>query len=329
MLDWLRLIRASGLATIFTNTLAAVLVSAGDGLNPKWFLMRLHDSGARVFWILLASCLLYATGMLWNDLHDVETDRIQAPRRPLPSGRIPCETALIVGVLLAISALLAAGAVPEHGLAFNAAGVVLTLILLYDFAAKEIPWAGSVIMALVRATHACFVLLMLGPEFLAAAVLPSATAGHWLPGYALILGLYIFGLTLVSELESRPAKRWELLTGGACMLAAAGLALWRVSQAPWLHQVWRFSGFGPPAVVLALLLVSAIAVAVVILVGRPYLNALKSGKQELVGPVVFAGLAGIILLDAIVATSAHPLGGLVVLPFFLLFRGVGRMIRMD
>jgi len=329
MLDWLRLIRASGLATIFSNTLAAVLVSAGDGLNPKWFLMRLHDSGARVGWILLASCLLYATGMLWNDLHDVEVDRVQAPRRPLPSGRISCESALIVGVLLAIGALLAAGAVPEHGLAFNAAGVVLTLILLYDFAVKDIPWAGSVIMALVRAAHACFVLLMLGPEFLAAAVLPTTTAGHWLPGYALILGMYIFGLTLVSELESRPAKRWELLTGGVFLCAAPLLALYRVSQAPWLHQVWRFSGFGPPAVALTLMLVAAIAIGLVLLVGRPYVTALRSGKQELVGRVVFSGLAGIILLDAIVATSAHPLGGVVVLPFFLMFRGISRMIRMD
>jgi 4-hydroxybenzoate polyprenyltransferase len=329
MLDWLRLIRASGLATILSNTLAAVLVSAGDGLNPKWFLVRLHDSGSRVLWVLLASCLLYATGMLWNDLHDVEVDRIQAPRRPLPSGRIACGTALVVGVVLAICALLAAGAVPEHGMAFNAAGVVLTLILLYDFAAKEVPWAGSVVMALVRAAHACFVLLMLGPEFLAAAVLPSASAaGHWLPGYALILGLYIFGLTLVSELESRPARRWELLTGGAAMIAATALAVWRVSQAPWIHQVWRYN-YGPPAVVAALLVMVAATVALVLMVGQPYLAALRGGKQELVGPVLFKGLAGIILLDAVVATSAHPLGALVVLPLFLMFRGISRMIRMD
>jgi hypothetical protein len=78
-----------------------------------------------------------------------------------------------------------------------------------------------------------------------------------------------------------------------------------------------------------LAVVAAIAAAFGLLVGRPYLAALSSGRQELVGPVVFSGLAGIILLDALVAASAHPLGPLVVLPLFLMFRGISRAIRMD
>ncbi len=47
------------------------------------------------------------------------------------------------------------------------------------------------------------------------------------------------------------------------------------------------------------------------------------------GATVFAGLAGIILLDTLVAASSHPLGALVVLALFPLFRGLGVLIRMD
>src|ERR1700744_3324980 len=107
MLDWLRLIRASGLFTIISNTLAAVLVcAAGDDLHPLWLLKRLQTNGWSALWIPVASCCLYASGMLWNDLNDLERDRVLNPRRPLPSGRVSLAAAFVVGVLFAVGALV-------------------------------------------------------------------------------------------------------------------------------------------------------------------------------------------------------------------------------
>ncbi len=329
MLDWLRLIRASGLLTIASNSIAAVLVCAGDGLKPWWLLARLEHGGSRLLWVPLASFMLFACGMLWNDLNDIDRDRVLNPRRPLPSGRVGLAAAYVVGVILAVGALVA-GYMAEGKTGFHAAGVVLTLIFLYDFAAKDVPYVGSLIMGLVRASHAIFVLLLLGPEYVKMALLRGDPEGlPWLLAYPLILGLYIFGLTLVSELESRRSHRWELLLGGSIIASAIGLAAVRVVSAHWIKPLAHISGVGPVAVVVALAFAVGLLVALVAMLARPYLEALRTGKQALVGATVFAGLGGIILLDALVAASAHPLGGLVVLALFPVFRGFGSLIRMD
>jgi 4-hydroxybenzoate polyprenyltransferase len=331
MLDWLRLIRASGLFTIVSNTIAAVLVvTAGDDLRPWWLLKLLHNRGAQALWIPVASFCLYAAGMLWNDLIDIERDRVLNPRRPLPSGRVNLATAYVSGVLLAVGALVA-GYMAEGRAGFNAAGAVLTLALLYDFAAKDIPYVGSLVMALVRAAHSVFALLLLGMLYfkMALGVAHGPDRPLMLLAYPIILGLYIFGLTLVSELESRRSHRWELLLGGACIAGAIALAVARVASANWIKPMSRLGAAGPVAMGLSFALSAGILIGLLMLVGRPYLEALRTGKQALVGATVFAGLAGIILLDALVASSAHPLGGLLILALFPLFRGLGALIRMD
>ena len=111
LLDWLKLVRATGLVTILTNITAAVVMAiyANEGLNPKWLFDRLRQEGiAHILWMVSASCLLYMAGMLWNDLADVGRDRVLHPRRPLPSGRINLGTAYLVGVMLAVGALVCA-----------------------------------------------------------------------------------------------------------------------------------------------------------------------------------------------------------------------------
>jgi len=331
MLDWLRLIRASGLFTIASNSLAAVLVCvAGDDLHPLWLLKRLETGGWTILWIPVASCCLYASGMLWNDLNDLERDRVLNPRRPLPSGRIALPAAFVVGVLLAVGAL-AAGYMAAGGTGFDAAGVVLILALTYDFAAKEVPYLGSLVMGLVRASHATFAVLLLGQDYfkMALHISHNPYRSPLILSYPLILGTYIVGLTLISELESRKSHRWELLVGGATVATAIGLAVVRVLTAPWITPLARWGAVGPLGVGLSMALLAVILGWLLTLIGKPYLQALHTGRQALVGSTVFAGLAGIILLDALVAGSANPVGALLVIGLFPLFRTVGAMIRMD
>src|SRR5438046_709134 len=57
--------------------------------------------------IAVVSFGLYAFGMALNDLLDARRDRIFAPRRPIPSGRIQPRSALIISLLLLMAAFLA------------------------------------------------------------------------------------------------------------------------------------------------------------------------------------------------------------------------------
>jgi 4-hydroxybenzoate polyprenyltransferase len=331
LLDWLKLMRVTGLVTILTNITAAVVTAVyGEGLDPLWLLKRLYQGGtSRVFWLVSASCMLYCAGMLWNDLADVERDRVLHPRRPLPSGRIGLGSAYLVGVLLAAGALVCAALVDAH--AFYAAGVVLSLIFLYNLATKDIPYLGSLTMASVRFTHAIFALLLLGTDYLKLAVLGQSTPGHgFILAYPTILGCYIFGVTLVSELESRKGRRIELVLGGLLMFGAilgAGLLLARARWISHLSQsdsALRVVGSGLAAVLGAVLFLWLIY-----LVAKPWLAALKSGRSEQVGPVVRSALGGMLFLDAVVATSAHPVGGLLILALLPLFMLGRRVVRMD
>jgi len=331
LLDWLKLVRATGLVTILTNIIAAVVtaVYGSEGLDPGWLMKRLYQGGfPHIAWLVSASCLLYMAGMLWNDLADVGRDRVLHPRRPLPSGRINLGTAYLVGVLLAVGALVSAAMVDVH--AFHAAGVVLSLIMLYNLVTKDIPWLGSLTMAAVRMSHAVFALLLLGTDYLKVAVVGHSAPGHGtLLAYPLILGCYIFGVTLVSELESRPGRRIELLIGGACLFGSVVAGGWLLASAHWItHLSQGDSTLHVVAVGLSAVMGAVLFILLVWRIWRPWTAALRSGRSEQVGPVVGAALGGIIFLDALIATSAHPLGGLAILcllPVFLIGKSIVRM----
>ncbi|MBA3847079.1 MAG: UbiA family prenyltransferase [Planctomycetes bacterium] len=336
MLDWLRLIRASGLCTILANLAASAVIAvyARGGLDPNWLGKRLlQGSGMRVGWVLLASFLLYASGMLWNDLADIERDRTLHPRRPLPSGRVNYVTAYVAGIVMAVAALLVASQL-EHG--FHVAGVVLSLALLYNFVTKHVPWLGSLNMALVRFSHALFALLLLGSDHLEMAVLgimDAFGAPVVLPGaqvaltYPLLLGGYVFGLTLISELESRRGTRLELIFGGACMAAVIGIAAVMLVTAHWIAD---FQQRGQHVrMVASLFLGLGILGLLLWRVGSRWWAAVRLGRKTLIGPIIPAALGGMILFDALIATSFHPLGGLLILMLYPVFRVVGKMIRMD
>lgn len=332
LLDWLKLVRATGLVTILSNITAAVVtaVYASEGLDPGWLIKRLYQGGfSHIAWLVTASCLLYMAGMLWNDVADVGRDRVLHPRRPLPSGRINLGTAYLVGVLLAVGALVSAAMVDVH--AFHAAGVVLSLIMLYNLVTKDIPWIGSLTMAGVRFTHAIFALNLLGTDYLSWAVISNDGPRHTaVIAYPIILGCYIFGVTLVSELESRPGRRVELLVGGVFMFGAVAAGGWLLATARWITHLSQ----GDSTLYVVGVGLSAVMGAVLLglLVWRiwwPWAAALRSGRSEQVGPVVGAALGGIIFLDALVATTAHPIGGLAILCLLPVFLIGKRVVRMD
>jgi 4-hydroxybenzoate polyprenyltransferase len=138
---------------------------------------------------------LYAFGMSLNDLLDARRDRIFAPRRPIPSGRIPPRLAIVVSIALLIMALLAAAfltpfhvmTVPSpHTLDFIPwpllfAALTAALIVFYDATSKYLGGVGLLTLGVIRALH-CLVgnprtpLLFLSMFLLTHVVIVSAIA---------------------------------------------------------------------------------------------------------------------------------------------------------
>jgi len=264
---------------------------------------------------------------------DVDRDRVLHPRRPLAAGRMSVASAWLLGVLMSSGALLAGALIGYRGLCM--VGIVLSLILIYNFVTKSLPWLGSLTMALVRASNALFCLLILGEVYFDRMML---TLLQWLglaelqvgvlePRYPLLLGAYIFGLTLISELERRRGRRWELLLGGVLVLGVIVTCLSFAVDAAWLHELYRGGRF--PSLIGAVLLIAAITIALLWRIGAPYVRAVREGKRKLVGPVVAAGLGGMLLFDALVASIFFPILGLVILLLFIPYRMATALIRMD
>ncbi|MCP3953431.1 MAG: UbiA family prenyltransferase [Desulfobacterales bacterium] len=113
------LCRVSNLPTVWTNVLAAVVLSGGAF---PW-------AG---FIVLAGSMsLYYSAGMCLNDICDVKQDARNRPLRPIPSGRITRTNALIITVLLFVAAFALLGCAPFQRALYG--GFVLTVVIvLYD-----------------------------------------------------------------------------------------------------------------------------------------------------------------------------------------------------
>ncbi|MCK6614225.1 MAG: geranylgeranylglycerol-phosphate geranylgeranyltransferase [Ignavibacteriaceae bacterium] len=99
--------------------------------------------------MFLAGCsasLIAAGGNVINDIYDLETDRINRPGRPLPSGAIGLNAAFNYYLLLTLSGLILA--VRVSYLAFAIAFAVFAGLWLYAYKLKRTALAGNFSVAL-------------------------------------------------------------------------------------------------------------------------------------------------------------------------------------
>jgi 4-hydroxybenzoate polyprenyltransferase len=169
-------------------------------------------------WIPAAICsaFLYAGGMVLNDVVDADRDRSLHPERPLPSGRVPLQTAVRFALILfglAMAAALVAG-----GPAFVWAAALVGLIAAYDGVFKAYAVAGSVAMAAVRGGNLALGAVAAGSD-------PRTGDFPWVA--AAILAGYVFVLTMWSTREERTGGR------GALALLGAGLVAVPLAGARW------------------------------------------------------------------------------------------------
>jgi 4-hydroxybenzoate polyprenyltransferase len=190
----LQLGRISNLPTVWTNTLAGVVLAGGA------------TGDARVPWLMLALSLCYVAGMFLNDAFDREFDARHRPERPIPAGKVSATTVFGAGfgMLAAGVALLAwvGYGFPEGtGWRPAAAGLVLgATIVFYDWHHKENP-LSPIVMGL------CRVLV-----YVAAAYAFAIDPPQRVFAMAILLLCYLIGLTYVAKQEhlERVANLWPL-----------------------------------------------------------------------------------------------------------------------
>ena len=185
---WLDLARAGNFPSVWSNVLAALVLSAPvAGTWPPPSLLALA---------FLAGSLAYAGGTTLNDVFDAGFDRQHRPERAIPRGLIARSTAAWVGGLqlaFGLGLLVFIGASPL------AAACLATTILLYDWLHKR--WTGSVILM-----AGCRVMLAV-----ALATLPGHATSRAFVAWIVALFVYIVVLSLLARREYHPGAPAEKL----------------------------------------------------------------------------------------------------------------------
>ncbi len=246
--------------------------------------------------LLLASACLYSAGMVWNDYFDREQDRRERPFRPLPSGRISPRQAVRLGTALLVAGVLFS--VPAGRPTLLPPGKAMAsplflaiclgaAILAYDGWLKH-TWAGPLAMGTCR-----FLNVLLGISACGSLLWPR---GAFL---ALIVGLYIAGVTWFARTEALRSNPIALRGAAALMLASLILAL----PLPALSPEGQHSS----------LLFPYLLVGLGFLVGVPVMRAIGNPTPSCVQAAVKRSLMGLILLDTVLATATAGIVGLLIL----------------
>ncbi len=207
---YLQLVRLPNLFTAAADPLAGWLVATGTLAYPSRWVP-----------LVAASVLIYAGGIVLNDVFDIEVDRRERPNRPLPSGRVPFRLAAwFGGAGLAVGPLLAA----LSGSATSAlvAGLLVLCVLAYNAGMKRTLF-GPVVMGSCRSLN-----LLLGFS-----QLPDLGGRHaWV--VAGCYGLFVVGVTVISRSEVETGRSGGIAAG--MNLQWVALAIFWVSSGSLAYQ---------------------------------------------------------------------------------------------
>lgn len=269
---YLQLVRLPNLFTAAADSWAGYLI-VGGGLG----------SGAA--WpLVVTSVALYAAGIVLNDLVDLETDRLERPSRPLPSGRVSATTAkaiIAVSLTMGVVAPLFTG----HRNTNVVAALLALAVLTYNLGAKRTPW-GPWFMGLCRALN-----LLLG--FSIAQNLGGWPC--WLAAFA--YGTFVAGITWISRSEAAVVERRGL---------AMGAILQYVGLVGVLVAILVLAGAAQSAIDRAILPIEALLAfgLVALVITRSTGRALGDPRSGTIQTAVKTGIFSLVWLDAALVFSA-------------------------
>ena len=147
MKSWLELFRISNLPTVWTNIAAGAAI--GCMVIPRDAFT--YVTVVAIILAILAGTCLYSGGMVLNDVFDIDTDRKERPDRPIPSGRIPEQSAGLVGWGLLLAGIGFAGFSGMGGILLPVVALVIAVLsVLYNGLHERTAWAIAA-LALCRA----------------------------------------------------------------------------------------------------------------------------------------------------------------------------------
>lgn len=250
------------------------------------------------------SACLYMAGMVYNDIFDVDEDRRERPDRPIPSGRVSLAEAKRLGLALLAGGVAFAGLATwllaqQPGGGFAAKPVVVAALLVaaifaYDGWLKQTD-IGPVSMGLCR-----FLNVLLGLSL----HVGNFQFAHY--HLALVVGLYIVGVTWLAKTEARTSNTKSLRGAGAVLLVSLLLAL------PLPVTLSPLPGGGLPAGV-ASPLFPFLLVAFGLFIGLAVWDAIQHPEPTPVQAAVKRCLMGLIVLDALLASAVAGTIGLAIL----------------
>jgi 4-hydroxybenzoate polyprenyltransferase len=281
---WLQLLRLPNVFTAMADVAMGYLITPADLESTQNFAL-----------LVVASSLLYLSGMVLNGVFDAEIDADEWPERPIPSGRVSLTAAAGVGWTL-----LAGGIAVAWFVSFSVndwrAGVVATLlaacIILYNIGLKRTR-IGPLVMGECRLLNVFLGMSLMifpweKPEIL------IATA----------IGVYITGVTMFARTDAHISSRNRLTAGMIVLLAGMGM----LAAVPWL------TGYRPQLAVWPVgwyFLWASIAV----IIGRRCVIAVVEPSPARVQAAVRNCVHSIIVLDAAVCVGYsvwHPVSGYLV-----------------
>lgn len=260
--DYLQLIRPANVLTAVGDILAGAAIAGWAG-------------STLVYWPLILLCfssaLLYAGGIVFNDIFDLAVDRIERPERVIPSGRISKNSAIALGIFCLATGVLLAFVV--NIIAGVIACLVAVCAMLYDRFGKRHPWFGPVNMGMCRSLN-----LLLGMA------VASALPGQWYL-YAWVPLVYIFAITLISRGEVHGGRSNTIIASGVLYLTVIVFQFFIAARQ---HQLLPVS--------VALLLFA-------FMIFPPLIRAIRTPSGKNIGKSVKAGVIGLIAMDAAWAAS--------------------------
>lgn len=268
LMGYARLARPANLPTAAADILVGIAIAVYFvSLEISVFLA---DISIDVLNLVCASVLLYAGGVVLNDVFDRKLDMVERPERPIPSGLIPYKSAATFGIVLLLAGIFFGFMV---GATSGALAAILAISILgYDAYAKKHGLFGPMIMGLCRALN-----LVLGMSLF-------QEIGHW--WYGMIPFCYIFAITLISRGEVHGNNRnhliWSAILYGLVILMVIIITG---------RETGKFLEIIP-----FLMLFS-------FLIYRPLIRAYRSNVPSNIKKAVMAGVLSIIVLDASLAVG--------------------------
>ena len=189
----LQLIRPANIVTAISDIAAGVAI-AGYLMPEMWNTQIV----TQILLLIIATIGLYGGGIIFNDIFDIEQDKINRPDRVIPSGRISISTAKIFGIILFSIGIFSAFLVSNFsGLV---ALLIMAMVLLYDKYSKHHKLLGPLNMSLCRGGN-----LILGMSI-------NATLNPEYFIIGLIPVIFVAAITLTAQKETKGKNKLAIVT---------------------------------------------------------------------------------------------------------------------